>query len=233
MTKLREWFDVVWPCLERQSEKQREVQRERDESDLVRIGTSKWKSPKVVLEECRALAMREESRARSADARATIYLGVLAAIVPLAAATVRDFSSILETWSDWIIISLTIGFLLGMLYLTAAGIWVFQTLKVRAYGRVDVDEIIGIAVHRDEEIALCREILRNVRRSRSTVNRKITCMKMAHLFLVRMFVVFVILVMSMGIVVIVPLFVNLTDVTLCLVEEIVNWIGKFSEEIDS
>ena len=212
---MRKYFDIVWPWLERPSDKERKARRRRDKADLERISRSVWKSVNIVLEECRALATREENRARSADARATIYLGVLAAVVPLAATIVRDFSSVLDSLDKWLVVALTMGFLLSMFYLMAAGIWVFRTLNVRAYRRVDVGELLKIKIHRDEEVALCREILRSVRESRNTVNEKITCMMMAHLFLVRMFVMFVLLVIAMGVVAILPLLQDLTGVMLC------------------
>ncbi|MDE0612238.1 MAG: hypothetical protein OXH88_06060 [Gammaproteobacteria bacterium] len=199
MSKSKKFF-----CLRRnhkaKTEKQ-ELAESRDEA-INQIQRTRWKSIDLVLEEARTLALREEQRRRSADIKAAIYLSVLAAIVSLSATLIMGFSDSPQVCKSWQCLLLTIFFLAGMLSLLGAGFWAFKTIQVSAYSRVDVDELIKLSKHNQTSVALCKEILKCVRKNRDAVNEKITLVKKAHTCMLWMFIFYVLLLITIGITVV-------------------------------
>lgn len=162
------------------------------------IGKADWDPIDPVLEEARALALRDDERRKSADTKATIYLAVLAAIVPMTAALAKEFYTISRTFDAWFFIVVVMLFLLGSSYMLAAGIWAFRTIRVIAYHRLDVAELTKLPENGELNLELCREVLRCVKRNQTPINDKTTRLIMAHEFLLRLFILYVVLVLFVG-----------------------------------
>lgn len=195
---VKECREIVWPCLDYGTDEEIE-KRERHVEEVVKsIAVARWKSANVVLEEIRSLVAREEERRKTAETKATIYLAVLAAIVPLSAAIFGNLAEYLNPLRDWQAAILVLILLLAVAYLLAAGVWTFKTIQVSGYKRVGVEDLVQLKGQKEVELALCRRLLKSVIENRSIVNDKVSNLLMAHAFLVRMFVVFVLLVVFPG-----------------------------------
>lgn len=200
--------EFVWPCLDYGPPEQIERTKQHTENLIKEIAVSRWKATSVALEEIRSLAAREDERRKTAETKATIYLAVLAAIVPLSATIFKDLTEYLDPLRDWQMGVLVAILMFALAYLLAAGVWTFRTIKVSGYKRVGVEHLLRVRQKEETELALCRELLRTVIENRSVVNDKVSNLLMAHAFLVRMFVVYVLLVAFPGAIAIADRFVK-------------------------
>lgn len=181
---IRGLTDYVWPTLapmtaaERQSTAT-ELAREVAAIEACSFGTSGGSA----LEAAKKLAEDEEARRLGAEARASTYLLVIAALIPLL--TYLEGTVWGQTFGQaprWL--SLTVlG--IAILYLLGAGRWAFWTLGVAAYDRIDASDLVAIGGQAQTafEEALAKKILVVTRRNRAAVNEKVTGIKMCHLFL--------------------------------------------------
>jgi hypothetical protein len=192
MKRVREFF---WPLLDPTSPSAAMKAKEAHEADLAAIRSAIWKIPEA-MEHARQLTIAENERKQGADTKASLYLAVIAAIVPILGSLVTDFfqQTSNSTSDAFRMVTLTI-FLLGMAYLLACGVWAFRTLRVSVYSRVDIPELLQATASSDPEQYLVKEMLCAVRTNRDSVNAKITCIKMAHLFLIRTFLTLSLLLM--------------------------------------
>ena len=190
--------EIVWPCLDYGPPEEVEKRKKHVEEVVEDITEAKWKSESVILEEIRRLVAHEEERRKTAETKATIYLAVLAAIVPLSATIFGDLAGYLDSLHDWQAAVLVLILLLALAYLLAAGVWTFRTIQVSGYRRVGVEDLVRLKGQEEVELALCRKLLRTVIENRNVVNDKVSKLLMAHAFLVRMFVVFVLLAVFPG-----------------------------------
>jgi len=190
--------EFVWPCLDYGSSEQIKKRKQHVKDLVEEIAFSRWRATSIILEEIRGLAAREDERRKTAETKATIYLAVLAAIVPLSATIFKDVTEYFDPLSGWQLAVLVVILLLAVAYLLAAGVWTFKTIEVSGYKRVGVEDLLRLKENEEAELALCRELLRTVIENRSVVNDKVSKLLMAHAFLVRMFVVFVLLVVFPG-----------------------------------
>ncbi len=200
------YSDIIWPCLDRESDADRRRLKESDKKAIDQIERANWEPVDSILEEARRLALSEEDRRKSADTKAAIYLAVLAAVIPLSATLIKDFPASFQTCEYWQLGILAGLFVWTMCNLLAAGIWAFRTIQVSVQHLVDVDELVRLSNHNQVDVALCKEILKSVRNNRNIVNKKISSMIMAHRFLKRMLVSFVFFLMWLGYLGVVPLF---------------------------
>ena len=197
LSKLRE---AIWPVLDAGTDRDGKLRREQNESLLEGIRTANWENKDVVLEEARRLITREDERRKTAETKATIYLAVLAAIVPILLSFVKDLSVYFDTLSDWQIILLLLLLFVAIAYLLCAGIWTFRTIQVSIHHRVDVKELVELSSTPDTVLELCRKILGSVKKNNEYVNQKVTNLRMAHAFLLRTFVGFVIIIVYVGVI---------------------------------
>ena len=182
------YSDIIWPRLDPPEPAHPSTTAD---TILDAIEKAHWDPIDPVLEEARALALREDERRRSADTKATIYLAVLAAIVPMTGTLLKDFYAVSQPFGGWFFVTIMILFVLGMSYLLAAGIWAFRTIRVIAYHRLDVAELVKLPEKGELKLELCRELLRCTKRNQEPVNQKTTRLIMAHEFLVRLFILHV------------------------------------------
>jgi hypothetical protein len=192
MKRVREFF---WPLLDKVPRFAAKQAKEDREAELAAIRSATWKLPEA-MEHARQLTTAENERKQGAETKASLYLAVIAAIVPILGSLVTDFFQHASNspGDAFGIVTLAI-FVLGMAYLLACGVWSFRTLKVSTYSRVDVTELLQAAASSDPEQHLVKEMLCAVRMNRDEVNAKITRIRMAHLFLIRTFLTLSLLLM--------------------------------------
>ncbi|WP_346033875.1 hypothetical protein [Erythrobacter westpacificensis] len=143
------------------------------------------------LDEAQRVAAAETERVRTAESKATTYLAVLAALVPLVitlqAATWEDKSGPAPE-------GLKLGIMfIATVYLAAAGYHAFRTLQVSGFQRVAESEVAAAWRTPRPLQKLARSTLLASRRSRDAVNAKVTRIKVTHQHLVRAFGAFVLL----------------------------------------
>ncbi|MEH3063117.1 MAG: hypothetical protein PGN33_10295 [Methylobacterium radiotolerans] len=181
---IRGLTDYVWPTLAPMTVVERQSAATELTQDLAAIEACSFgASAGLALEAARKLAEDEEERRLGAEARASTYLLVIAAIIPLL--TYLEGTVWGQTFGQaprWLSVAV-LG--VAILYLLGAGRWAFWTLGVAAYDRIDAQDLVAL-VEQDQstfEEALSRKILAVTRRNRDAVNRKVTGIKMCHLFL--------------------------------------------------
>ena len=191
------WYEIVWPILETNDGVERaNDQRLRDE--LEAIERACWGNVEPVLQEARRLAALEDDRRKSAEQKASIYLAALAAIVPLTGTLVNAFSGPQDTFSQWRVAVFLVLLCIVAAYLVAVGIWSFRTIKRDIHHRPDVKDLLAAQESATAKTMLCKAILRCVAYNGSRTNTKVTFMAMAHEFLVRLFVLYVLLLVFVG-----------------------------------
>lgn len=174
-------FDLIWPRLiipEGDAERQNQAL----DADIHAIQQAKWKKkPGLALAEAHRIADREEDRRQGADSKASSYLLVIAALIPLLTyleSTVweQKFGTA-PRWLSLLILGVAVS------YILAAGYWAFKTLKVGRFHTLGANDLITAWTAADPENLLVNEILSNYRKNSARVNKKITCIKMAQEFL--------------------------------------------------
>ena len=181
--------DFFWPTLENPTLAELADEDASEAADIAAARAEDWaESPEIALEEARRLAESEEDRRRATESKASTYLLFAAAF---AAALIPFLPEILEGKTGsaprWLI---AIILIVAVLYLIAAGIWAFRTLRVGTYHRLDVSELAHIWRDHNPKRALTREKFALARMNYRAVNEKVSCIKMAHEFIARSFVVF-------------------------------------------
>ena len=190
--KWPKWVDAIFPYIEPLTDEEEKAQRNWFDKDLDAIKAAKFsKEAERALDEAQRVAAAETERVRTAESKATTYLAVLAALVPLVltlqAATWEDKSGPAPEG-----LKLAILFI-ATVYVGAAGYHAFRTLQVAGFERVVEGEIAAAWRTARPLTKLVRSTLLASRRSREAVNAKVTRIKVTHQHLVRAFGAFVLL----------------------------------------
>ena len=189
MTRWERLRELVWPILEphtaafMQAEKARLT---RDKASITKLDLTKASS--TALDEARRFADAEEDRRRVADQKATTYLAVVAALVPLvvtlATAVWDKKAGSAPTWLNMLALGIAVAFA------SKAGLWAFRVLEVSASHRIGVTDFAKAWKETAPDHELARNILRCGRMNQAGVNAKVSGIKMAHAFLLRAFLTF-------------------------------------------
>ena len=189
MTKRHRFREFFWPILEPKSgafdakEKQR-LTNDKTSITKLNLGTA----TSAALDEARRFSDAEEDRRRVADQKATTYLAVVAALVPLvvtlATAVWDKKAGSAPTWCNMLALGIAIA------YASKAGLWAFRVLEVTASHRIGISDFAKAWKETKPEHELARDILRCGRMNQAGVNDKVTGIKMAHAFLLRAFLTF-------------------------------------------
>ena len=177
-------LDIIFPYIEPLPSEEAERLRRQLDQEVSEIRAANFSAePEKALAEAQRAAAFDQERARTAEGKATTYLAVLAALVPiiitLQAATWEAKSGPAPAW-------LKFGLMLAaVVYLTAAGYHAFRTLKVNATQCVMEPEIVTAWKSPRPLQRMTRSTLLASRRSRDRVNEKVTRIKVAHEHLVR------------------------------------------------
>ena len=186
------WLDAIFPYIEPLTDEETAAQNKSLSNDVEAINAAEFsKEPGRALDEAQRVATAEIERARTAESKATTYLAVLAALVPLVitlqAAAWEDKSGPAPVGLKLAILSI------ATLYVAAAGYHAFRTLQVSGFHRVVESEITTAWQTKTPLQRLAQSTLLASRRSRDAVNAKVTRIKVTHQHLVRAFIAFVLL----------------------------------------
>ena len=140
------------------------------------------------LEEARRIVASDVDLCKATDQKATTYMAVMAALVPLGVILA------ITTWNNrvssgqWWVNMLLLG--LAVTYLVRAGSWSFRVLAVRAPHYIGVGDLDAAWAQNDPKTALARATLRCGRVNQDRINDKIAYIGMAEAFLRRAFTTF-------------------------------------------
>jgi hypothetical protein len=190
--KCPRWVDAVFPLIEPLPIEETRNRDKRLANDLKAINAAQFSmEPTRALDEAQRVAGSEIERVRTAESKATTYLVVLAALVPLVitlqTATWEDKSGPSPEGLKLIVL------FVATTYLAAAGFHAFKTLQVSGFQRVMEREIADAWRTPSPLNRLAQSTLRASRNSREAVNEKVTRIKVTHQHLVRAFGAFVVL----------------------------------------
>lgn len=181
--------ELAYPRLDTLTPEQTKQANDRRENDRKLISTLKpAKQADIALEEARRIADFETDRRKNADQKATTYLAVVAALIPLILtilATIwTDKPNGAPTWLSVLLLAIAI------VYVARAGVWAFRVLEVSASHLPGVSDIDKAWRDQDPQTYLTRQILTCARLNQDGVNDKVSRIKMAHAFLLRGFLAF-------------------------------------------
>ncbi|MGM7756766.1 hypothetical protein [Yersinia enterocolitica] len=192
---LKEVRDFFWPVLEKLTDEEIRKDQKNLDTDISNIKNANWnENCELAFDEAKKLNELENQRRGSADSKAAIYLTAITALTPVLVSLIpgvisNDKNCIIVVISSFII------FVYALINLLRAALWAFDTLKVSASNRVDINDLVnlwGLGSDKHKE-KLTIENLCSVRKNRDGVNRKVTCIKMTHELLLRTFFAFVLL----------------------------------------
>ncbi len=194
MNKLMSLAHVFWPWLEKRSEEEARRVEDRNNSDRERIGALKFsRAPTLVLDEIRRLADSEAERRRGTEQKAATYLPLVAALIPLVLTVVGALwekkAGGAPTWANMILLGLAVA------YTAAAGWWAFKVLKVAMSHEVGLGDFEVALAEQNPTATFASRLLLHARRNQDGIDWKVSCIKMAHEFLLRAFLAFSLLLM--------------------------------------
>jgi hypothetical protein len=183
---LREFF---WPWLEQLSDEQVEKQREARDADRARIERLDLRRDgTVALEEARRMADSEGERRRVTDQKAATYLPLVAALIPLILTVVSILwgaaTGSAPAWINMLLLGLAVA------YTAAAGLWAFRVLEVSVSHEAGIKDFEKAWKKARPAEEFTRRILDYTRLNQDHINWKVSCIKMAHAFLMRAFITF-------------------------------------------
>lgn len=185
-------LDPIFPIIEPLTAEEIKTEKDRLASDIEKIRTAKFDVIyERALDEAQRVATAEIERVRTAESKATTYLAVLAALVPL---VITLQAATWENKTGPAPESAKLGVLvIATIYVAAAGYHAFKTLQVSGFQRIGESEIVSAWKTRQPLKRLTRNTLLASRRSRNAVNAKVTRIRVTHQHLVRAFGAFVLL----------------------------------------
>jgi len=188
----RRALDLVFPYIEALTPAQKEDERQRYDRDIAAIEAADYTAnDQRALDEAQKVSAAENERVRTAEGKATTYLAVLAALVPviitLQAANWEKKAGPAPDAARLVVLAV------ATVYVAAAGFHAFKTLQVQGFQRVGEAEIAAAWQTPSPLRKLTRGTLLATRRSRDAVNAKITRIRVTHEHLLRAFGTFVLL----------------------------------------
>lgn len=192
MSWLRRLADAVFPHIEPLTPVQEADQAKRLKEDLAAIHAAGWSpSEERALDEAQRVSAAEMDRVRSAETKATTYLAVLAALVPviitLQAANWEKKAGPAPDAARLAVLAI------ATIYVAAAGFHAFKTLQVSGFQRIGEAEVADAWRTPNPLRKLTRGTLLASRNSRDVVNAKITRIRVTHEHLLRAFSAFILL----------------------------------------
>jgi hypothetical protein len=185
-------LDLIFPYIEKLTPAEQAVENQRLERDIAAIEAADYTvNDERALDEAQKVSATEIERVRTAEGKATTYLAVLAALVPviitLQAANWEKKAGPAPDAARLFVLAVATA------YVAAAGYHAFKTLQVAGFQRVGEAEIAAAWRTRQPLRKLTRGTLLATRRSREAVNAKITRIRVTHEHLLRAFGTFILL----------------------------------------
>lgn len=187
MRWMKNTIQFLWPSSSVECEIKKLENLTKDMAEIV--GANWSKNPDLYLSEIRRLYEEEHDRRRYADAKATNYLLVAAALVSI----LTYFEGFIWTAKagaapQWLGL---LSVLCALLYVGAFGFWAFRALRASAYTTVGAVDLAKLSKFRqDGKSRLILLIAEAVRQNQDQTNKKITSVNLAHAFLFRAFLAF-------------------------------------------
>lgn len=186
------WADRLFPYIEPLTDQEKDALETSLRADVIAINSASFGTEEqCALDQSQRVAAAEMERVRTSESKATTYLAVLAALVPLVitlqAATWENKSGPAPAWLKLAVLTAAI------VYVAAAGYHAFRTLRVSGFQRIGEAEVASAWRSRRPLHKLTRSTLLASRRSRDAVNLKVTYIKVTHEHLLRAFGAFVLL----------------------------------------
>jgi hypothetical protein len=192
LSKLKAIRELIFPLLEKPSPEQIQDQRNKLGDDVLRINSTDWnKNADLIHTDTVRLYQEECQRKSSADVKAGIYLAAVTAFAPVLVSMIPKLL-VFNHYIYLVYLSLVIS-LLATFYLLMSGYWAFKTLKVSVSYRLDIGELIEINNNARPKCAYIKDMMTVITHNKIAVNSKVTCIKMAHEYLLRTFTMFIIL----------------------------------------
>lgn len=188
----RRFLDAVFPHIEPLSAADQATEDQRLADDEAAIAASTWTpGEERALDEAQRVSDADMERVRTAEGKATTYLAVLAALVPIiitlqAANWEKKAGPAPDSARLFVLAVATI-------YIAAAGYHAFKTLQVTGFQRVGEAELVRAWSGPDHLQKVIRGTLLASRRSRNAVNAKVTRIRVTHEHLLRAFGTFILL----------------------------------------
>lgn len=137
------------------------------------------------------IADAQTQRRRTAETKASAYLAVLAALVPVIISIEgADWEKKTGPAPEWLRLIILVS---AIIYTGAAGWFAAKTLKVSGFYTVGVSDIVDAYSNGNADEELAKNNLLSVRKSQYSVNEKVTNIKLSHEHLLRAFCCFLIL----------------------------------------
>jgi hypothetical protein len=156
------------------------------------IGSAKWDNETdVALEQANRIMDGELERRKSAEAKATTYLAVLAALVPVTLSIeAAEWEKKVGPAPEWLRLLILI---IAVVYTAAAGWHAFRTLQVSGVHVIGAHDL-ALAWQTDSgPRRLARSTAKHITASQDAINSKVTSIKVTHEHLLRAFTFFILL----------------------------------------
>jgi hypothetical protein len=178
------FLGLIWPTQERPTPAQTQALEQEEQQHIAAINSAVFSTEAAVaLDQARRIDESEEERRKTAEAKASSFLLVLAALVPLLTYLETSiWDAKVGTAPKWVTLIILAG---AVAYLAAAAFWAMRTVSVDVYHTIGVTDLLRIMVAPAPKEALAQETLIHARRNQNTINAKVSCVSMTHQFMLR------------------------------------------------
>lgn len=156
------------------------------------IDSAHWdKAPAAALEQANRIMDGELERRKNAEAKATTYLAVLAALVPVTLSIeAAEWDHKTGPAPEWLRLTILI---IAVIYTAAAGWFAFRALQVSGVHVVGVYDLAKAWQTANGAQKLAESTARHIQASHGAINAKVTSIKVTHAHLIRAFFFFILL----------------------------------------
>jgi len=177
-------MDLFWPTLDRPSADEVNHLQQSEITDLEAIRIARFGNASVLaLDQARRIEADEEERRRTAEAKASNFLLVLAALVPLLTYLDSAIWGAKTGTAPRYLILPTLA--IAVAYLASAAFWSFRTVAVGTYHRIGIGDALTLISDDQSTEQLAKGVMMATRRNQETLNLKVSAAKMAHAFMLR------------------------------------------------
>lgn len=172
--------------------KQKADQESLDNDTKAMIATAKWdKSTGAALDQANRIMDSEHERRKTAEGKATTYLAVLAALVPVTLSIeAAEWDHKTGPAPEWFRITILI---IAVIHTAAAGWYAFRALQVRGIHVIGVYDLAKAWQSVSGQQKLAESTAQHIRASHAAINNKVTAIKVTHAHLIRAFLFFIML----------------------------------------
>lgn len=171
---------------------QKDFTQRLDDETKALIASAKWeKSPGSALEQASRIMDAELERRKSAEGKATTYLAVLAALVPVTLSIeAAEWDQKTGPAPEWVRLTILI---IAVIYTGAAGWYAFKALQVSGIHVIGVYDLAKAWQGSNGQQRLAESTAKHIQASHRAINAKVTSIKVTHAHLIRAFFFFIVL----------------------------------------